>query len=118
MRPAIIAAILLANAADLQAQPKEIANLFPANTVLYAEVNQPAVVAKDVAAFLKGSVFETHAPSFGQLGTAPGGGIETTNAGLLIACLAPEMLKETAKFNGVACGIVGFDKHGEPELLF
>ena len=109
---------LILQAATLHAEPKDIAELFPANTLLYAEVNQPAVVGKDVTAYLKGSVFETSAPSFRGLREKQDGSFNTGEAGLLAAFLAPEMLKEAARFKGLAGGIVGFSKQGEPELLF
>ena len=60
-------------------------------------------------------------------GTRPGGrapppegtkpAFNTGRDGLLAAFLSPDMLKEAARFKGLAGGIVGYDKYGEPEFL-
>lgn len=112
-------AILLIESAGVHAEPKDIAELFPADTLLYIEVNQPAVVGKDLAAYLKGTVFEVSAPDFRILRQTkePFNGFNTSESGLLAALLAPEMLKEAARFKGVAAGIVGYGKNGESEFL-
>jgi hypothetical protein len=118
MRSVIGLTTLIFVAPAIRAEPKDIAALFPADTILYAEVNQPGVVGKDLTAYLKGTVFATHAPGFKTLRERQDGGFNTSPSGLLAALLAPEMLNEAAQFKGLAGGIVGFDKQGEPELLF
>lgn len=118
MRHILSVTILMFIAPALRAEPKDIADLFPANTILYAEVNQPGVVGKDLTVYLKGSVFESHAPGFKTLRERQDGSFNTSPSGLIAAMLAPELLKEATQFNGLAGGIVGFDKQGEAEWLF
>jgi hypothetical protein len=111
-------AFLLA-ASAVHAEPKDIAELFPAKSVVYAEVVKPGAAAKDLAAFLKGTVFENALPALNKVKEKqrPNGLLDTTEAGLLAAFLGPEMLKEAGRFQGLAAGITGFDKNGEPEFL-
>ena len=113
-------AIMLVASATAHAEPKDVAEVFPADTLLYVEVNQPANVAKDLTGYLQGTVFETAAPDFKILRQPKGqvANFNTSESGLLTAILAPEMLKEAARFKGVAGGIVGFTKAGDPEWLF
>ncbi len=118
MRFAQALTLLFVASTALHAEPKDVADLFPADMLLYTEVNQPEVVARDLTAFLKGTVFETSAPSFKSFREKQDRNFNTGDDGLLAAILAPEMLKEVARFKGLAGGIVGFTKEGVPEYLF
>jgi hypothetical protein len=110
---------LLVAASAIRAEPKDVAKLFPAKSVVYVEVAKPGAAANDLAAFLKGTVFENALPALNKLKEKqrPNGLLDTTEAGLLSAFLGPEMLKEAGRFQGLAAGITGFDKNGEPEFL-
>ena len=113
----LIFALLLAS--PLTAAPKDVADHFPADAVLYVEVNQPGAVAKDLGAFLKGTVFENALPALDKIREKqlPEAHFDRSAPGLLSTLLGPEMLKEVPRFQGLALAVTGFDKQGDPEFL-
>lgn len=117
MRRAIGLFTLLCTVSAARAEPADVAELFPADTLLYVEANQPGAVGKDLTAYLKGTVFANNPPDFKPLRQRQDGGFNSSPAGLIAAMLAPEMLKEFGQFKGLAGGIVGFDRQGEAEWL-
>ena len=58
LRFALTAALLAAAAASLRADAADVAQLFPAGTLAYAEVCNPAELGKELAAVFKGSGLE------------------------------------------------------------
>ena len=94
---------------SLRAEPKEIAELFPADALAYAEINRPGEVGRELALFLKGSVLAK--------GSMAEGTTDASDAGILAAFLDPDMLKQAGRFNGVAVALTGFSKRGEPEFV-
>ena len=116
--PASLALALLFAAVPARAEPKDIAELFPANSLAYIEINQPGVVAKDLAAFLKGTAFSKTEPLLDRLFRKPRSEpINTSDSGILTTILGPEMLRQAARFKGVAAALTGFDKNGSPEYV-
>lgn len=101
--------------AAAHAAPKDVAELFPADSLAYLEMCQPGATAKDLAAFFKGSVLENALPALDKIRDTHGQGIH--EAGLLTAFFGPEMLKEANRFHGVAVALTGFDKRGDPEFV-
>ncbi len=103
----------------LHAAPLDIASLFPADTLAYVELNQPGAVAKDLAAFFKGSSFENALPALDKIRgkSPPNGTLDTSAAGMLSALLGPEMLAEAPRFDGIAAALTGFSKSGEAEWV-
>ena len=95
--------------------PKDVAELFPADSLAYLEMCKPGETAKDIAAFFKGSILENPLPTLDKMRTTNGAGIR--EAGLLTAFFGPEMLKEASRFHGIAVALTGFDKRGNPEVV-
>jgi hypothetical protein len=98
------------------AAPADVADLFPADVLGYAEVGRPAETAKDVAAFLKGTRFD---PAKGQPrrgGSRPDA--EFAGGNPLSRLLSLEMFREAGKFQGAAVALTGFDRSGNAEYLF
>lgn len=111
--------LLILSASSARAEPKNIAELFPANSLVYVEFCQPGATAKQIASFLKGSALENALPVLNKLREKPRATetIDTTEAGLLSTLLGPEMLKEAGRFKGIAAALTGFKKTGEPEFV-
>ena len=112
--------ILLALAADpLQAaEPLDVADLFPPNTLAYAELTHPTELSPQLAAIFKGTVLEDSIPFIHKRKEAAKtlmelqGKRELAGLGLLAS---PEMLAEFKKLRGVAVGLVGFSSNGEAD---
>ncbi|HEY8505525.1 MAG TPA: hypothetical protein VIL46_13155, partial [Gemmataceae bacterium] len=112
----------LAPAAGRSADPgparPDLADLFPARTLLYLEVSDPAALAREARALLKGSTLGdvlAHLPRLrGQgpdfFGPPP--------AGILGTFLGPEALAEAERFEGAALAVTGLTGGGEPEFVF
>ncbi len=123
-------ALLLCGAATVQAQGNKIqspAELFPADTLMYAEVQKPGELAKEVRGLFKGSYLFNVPQSMDRLEAKfkevpPFGWSGLKAMGLL---LAPEIVKEMKRGQGAAIGFtsMGFPirKKGheseEPEFL-
>src|SRR5262249_41374140 len=96
------------------------AELAPAKTLAYIELQRPAELAKELAALMEGSylanVPDSLAPLYAKAPRArPRGPDALTMIGV---ALAPEMLKEFGRIKGAAVAITGIDKEqGMPELL-
>src|SRR5262245_36178302 len=96
------------------------AELAPAKTLAYVELQQPAELAKELAALMEGSylanVPDSLAPLYAKApGRRPRGPDLLSISGV---ALAPEMFKEFARIKGAAIAITGMDKEqGMPELL-
>jgi hypothetical protein len=111
--------LLLAQPA--QAQPiKSPAELFPAKTLGYAEIQQPGQLAKEIGSLFQGSVLGNVPDSLDKLRAKydKGGwfrvGQEIGPFGLM---LSSEVIQEVSRLKGAAVGITGFGKHGEPEYV-
>ena len=112
--PAVLLLVLVAPAA----RAADPADLFPPDTLVYAEVHDPARVAPQLAALVKGSVLEDSIPFVHQRKDAAkdlrdlNGKPELALLGL---AASPELLAEFKKL-GVAVGLLGYTARGEPEV--
>lgn len=111
---------LLIAAAPLQAaEPMDVADLFPPNTLAYAELTNPAELSPQLAAIFKGTVLEDSIPFIHKQKDAAKtlmelqGKRELAGLGLLAS---PELMAEFKKLRGVAIGLVGFSSNGEPDV--
>jgi len=118
VRPILVIAALLV-AVPVHAQPKDMAELFPADSIVYVEVNQPGAVGKDLTAFLKGSVLVKSVSPWSKLRESIVGPDQSNGAlsGVISSIFGSQMLKEAARFKGMAAALTGFDKHGEPQYV-
>ncbi len=105
--------------ADAAPAERDIASLFPAGTLAYAELADPAGFAPELAAVFKGTAFEdsiafTHARKDAARNLIDLNGKKYLAALGLFA--SPEMLGELKKLR-VAVGLIGFTANGEPEFV-
>jgi hypothetical protein len=121
MRPFV--AVLVGLATFLQgtrAAAQSLADLAPAKTLAYVELQQPAELAKELAALMEGSylanVPDSLAPLYAKAGAARRHGQDPL--AMIGVALAPEMFKEFGRIKGAAVAITGIDKEeGMPEFL-
>jgi hypothetical protein len=97
------------------------AELFSAKTLAYGEIRQPGQLAKEVRGLFEGSVLGNVPTSLDKLrdkltkaGVSPW---ELQPLGAFGLALAPEVTKEISRLKGAGVGLMGIDKHGEPEFL-
>ncbi len=116
----VLSAMLLLTSTSIAAEPRDLADLFPAGTLAYAEIGNPAATSDAVAAFLKGTILAdglTFSHDRRDAMRPPGalGGLAA--AGELGLLVSPEMLADLKKLGGVAAGLTGFDaKTGRPNV--
>jgi len=118
--------LLLASASIASAQqafgaePKDLAELFPAGTLAYAEIGQPAATSDAIAEFVKGTLLAdnlAHSHDRRDKMQPPGALAGLKRVGERSALVSPEILADFKKFKGVAAGLTGFDsKTGRPSL--
>jgi hypothetical protein len=105
-------------AGGLPARGADPAELFPPDTLLYAEVHKPAEVGPYVAALVKGSVLADGLP-FVHDRKDKAKNLRDLNGkpelALLALATSPELLAEFGKLGGLAAGVVGLSERGEPE---
>ena len=116
----ILCAASFLNGTAFAAEPKDLAALFPAGTLAYAEVGQPVAAADSIAAFTKGTLLAdslgfSHDRRDKLRPPAPSYGLK--KAGEWSLFTSPEMLAEFKRFRGIAAALTGFDpKTGRPSL--
>jgi hypothetical protein len=115
-------AVLLALAGPALAQPKDPAELFPAQTLAYLEVRQPDKLTRELASLIKGSSLEDLAAVLAKARTERGDtqdGIYFGNFifGELGMLFSPEALAEFGRMGGGAVGITGWTKDEGPEVV-
>jgi hypothetical protein len=117
---AVVAALVLA--APAPAQVKNAVEWLPAETLAYLEVHQPARLAREVAALVKGSALEDMAATMSKF-RAPADGNDdfgprwaTVVYGVFGLFVCPEMLAEAARFDGAVVAVTGVNKNG-PEIV-
>jgi hypothetical protein len=102
-----------------RAQVKDAAELLPAQTLAYAEFNQPGKLAKEVAQLIKGSPFDNLPLYLAKHRKEK----DLTNAwvlqevGMFGIFLNPELLNEVGRAQGAAVALTGFTKDNEPEIV-
>jgi hypothetical protein len=110
---------LVISVADVRAADplKEIAALFPAETLAYAELCNTAELAPQLAAMFRGSVLEDSIPFIHNRKDAAKSMAELGNkrsVALLGLLASPEMLAEFKRLR-IAAGVMGFAESGDPE---
>lgn len=115
--PFVALVVLAVGAPAARAQVKEPAELLPASTLASVEVRQPARLARELAALVKGSAFEdmpgaiarfrAKDPFFGNMWAF----YELRTISMF---LSPEMLAEGARLRGGILGLTGLDKEKGP----
>jgi hypothetical protein len=116
------AAVLLALAGPALAQPKDPAELFPAQTLAYAEVRQPDKLSRELASLIKGSALEDLAAVFAKARTERGDMPEEGfSASMVFAPMgmffSPEALAEFGRMGGGAVALTGWSKEDGPEVV-
>ena len=109
--------LLLLLASPVLAGP-DPADLFPADTLLYVELNKPGPLALEVKSLLKGSVLEDIVPYIQKLReeAGPEGFFEFMEIGMIGTLFGPEAIAEFQRLQGFAFGVTGFNAKHEPEL--
>jgi hypothetical protein len=115
-------AVLGGTPASQAARPvKSPADLFPANTVAYAEVRQPGRLMNEIRSLFEGSVLADVPASLADLqakydprGTAFRLKEQVGRFGLF---LSTEVAAEVGRLQGAALGLIGITKDGQPEYL-
>ncbi|WP_439622378.1 hypothetical protein [Gemmata sp.] len=115
---AVVALLAPASHARAAGPPADLADLFPAGTLAYAELSDLAELAPEVAAVFKGTALEDSIPFVHAKKDAAKNLIELHGKRSLAALglfASPEMLGEAKKLR-VAAGLVGFTDQGDPEV--
>jgi hypothetical protein len=103
-----------------RAQVKDAAELLPAQTLAYAEINQPGKLAKEVAQLIKGSPFDNFPLYLAKYRKDK----DLTDAwwldqvGAIGLFLNPELLNEVGRAGGAAVALTGFTKDNDPDIVF
>jgi hypothetical protein len=109
-------------ASPVAAQPvKDLADLFPPDSLLYVEVVKPAEIAQNFSALIKGSILEDMIPFMAKWREKDQNGglfLERQMLGMLSAFAGPEILAEVSRLQGAALAITGLDKKQEPNVVF
>jgi hypothetical protein len=123
-RALVLAAALIAFGVVVPAQaegPRDVAELFPAQTLAYLEFRQPDKLAREIATLLRGSALEDLPAALARHREkrGPGGGFDFEEMMLaqFAMFVAPEAIAEFGRFQGGAVGITGFTKNMEPEIV-
>jgi hypothetical protein len=117
----LAAAVFLPAAALAQpVQVKDPADLFPPDSLLYAEVTKPAELSRDVAAFIKGSVVEDMTQFMSKWREKKGDGyfMAAEMMAMMSAFAGPEALAEFKRMQGAAVAVTGVNKKNDPEFVF
>lgn len=115
------AACVALSGAPAGAAPADVADVFPPNTLAYAELHNPAELGPQLAAALKGTALEDSIPFVhGKKDSAKTlQELKARNDLAQFALFAsPEVLAEFRKLGGAAVGLLGFNEKGEPEVAF
>ncbi len=110
-----VATLLIGAAPVVAAEP---ADLFPADTLAYAEAREPAKVAPQITAALAGSKLADVMKLIDAHRDAAKTPHDLTGKPLLAVLglvASPELAAEVGKLGGVGAGITGFNATGEPE---
>ncbi|MGL6094476.1 MAG: hypothetical protein ACRC7O_01575, partial [Fimbriiglobus sp.] len=104
---------------SVHADVRDAADLFPADTLAFAEFARPAETADAVAALLKHTPFvDTLGGTHDRLDAVPQADrMPGIHAAARVGLLAsPELLAELRKVRGAAVGLTGFTEKGQPKL--
>jgi hypothetical protein len=118
--PWVALVVLAVVASAARAQVKEPAELLPASTLASVELRQPARVARELAALLKGSAFEDMPGAVARFRAKQANAGEMWYLSDLTAFslfLSPEMLAEGGRFRGGILGLTGIDEEKGPRYV-
>lgn len=114
-------ALALALAGPALAQPKDAAELFPAQTLAYLEVRQPDKLTRELTSLIKGSSLEDLAAVFAKArterGDPPDDFFGAMTFGEFGMALSPEALAELGRVGGGAVALTGYGKDDGPEVV-
>jgi hypothetical protein len=114
---AVVTFLGLSSRAHAAEPPKEIADLFPAGTLAYAEFHNAPELSQQLAAVFKGTVVEDSIPFIHSRKDAAKSMMELTGkrqVAFLGLLGSPEMLAEFKRLR-IAAGLTGFTDNGDPD---
>lgn len=113
--------LFLAVTAPVSAQVRNVAELFPAESLAYLEVHQPARLAREASSLVKGSALEDMPTALARFrernkdkGEFPW--YQLSSVSMFGVFFGPEMLAEASRFDGAAVAVTGVNKDG-PEVV-
>jgi hypothetical protein len=117
LRPLAVLAFAVAVAPALRAEPADPAELYPSGTLAYAELHDPATVAPQISAILKGTLLEDSIPFIHSRKDKAKQLRELNKDQLAILGLlaSPEMAAEVKRFKSIAIGVTSLAESGEPD---
>jgi hypothetical protein len=118
---AVFSGVLSATPIRAADSPRDAADLFPAQTLVYLEFRQPERLSRESAALLRGSVLDDMPATLARIREKHGDNdrffFEDMIVGYLSMFASPEMVAEFGRLGGGAVGITGFTKDREPEVV-
>ncbi len=121
IRPTLLgAAALFVLVGPALAQPKDPAELLPADTLAYLELREPGPVAREVQGLIKGSDLENMPATLARFRAhlAPGAQFwRLQDVGVFGLMFSPEVLAEAGRLRGAAVAVTGIGKDGEPDVV-
>jgi hypothetical protein len=114
--------VLLVLTLPALAQPKDAAELFPAQTLAYAEVRQPDKLSREVLALIRGSALEDLVAVFAKARTERGDTPDDFSYGRMMfsmmgVLISPEGVAEYGRLGGGAVAVTGWNKEDGPEVV-
>ncbi|HLW64107.1 MAG TPA: hypothetical protein VKS79_02230 [Gemmataceae bacterium] len=110
-----LAVALLASGLQAQTPVKDPAELFPPDTLFYAELVKPAEVAQELAGYMKGSVIDDLPAYLAKLREKQGDNM-FFGLGMSTMFFSPEAINEVKRFQGGAVAMTGW-KDNQPEIV-
>jgi len=111
--------MLFSASANLHAEVRDVAELFPETTLAYAEVRSPGAIAETLAALVQGTPFADTLKAVHDRRDAirePGLFAGQSHLGIASLAASPEFQLELKRFHGAGVGLCGFTKAHEPIL--
>ncbi len=118
--PCVALVMLAVGASAARAQVKEPAELLPASTLASIEVRQPARLARELAALLKGSAFEDMPGAMARFRAKQANAEQMwylSEVSSVSMFFCPEMLAEGGRMRGGTLGLTGIDKEKGPRFV-
>jgi hypothetical protein len=123
-RALVLGAVLIAVSLVAPARgegPRDVADLFPAQTLAYLEFRQPDRLSREVAALLRGSVLDDMPAVMSKFRDKRGDNgmffFDDYLIGTFGLFASPEVIAEFGRLQGGAVALTGFTKNMEPEIV-
>jgi hypothetical protein len=103
----------------MAAEPAGPADLFPANTLAFAEIHDPATVGPQIASLAQGTVLADSIAFIQgrrEKSKDPRDHFSKDQLAILGLLASPEMAAEFKRFRGLGIGLTGFTSQHEPEF--